>query len=65
MTDVRPCLTARELAERHRVNPKTPSRWVGEGRMGAEGVAWFRTPGGQLRFWLDKIEQMEREGWQP
>lgn len=54
-----------QLAARYDVNPKTPTRWIKDNRMGPEGDVWFRTPGGHLRFRLRRLEEMEREGWRP
>lgn len=48
-----PMVTAPELARTLRVNPRTPSRWVRAGLVPAD--AWFRTPGGHLRFWLHRL----------
>jgi predicted site-specific integrase-resolvase len=51
-------LTAREVADRYHHHPETILRWVREGKM--EGVA-FRTPGGRLRFWGDRLDVWEQE----
>lgn len=58
-----PTIGAQELATRYGVHGKTPARWCKAGLMGPEGELWFRTPGGHLRFWLDKLEAKEQEGW--
>lgn len=58
-------LTSGQLAARYDVHPKTPARWARDGKLGPYGGLWFRTPGGQMRVWLDKLEEREREGWRP
>jgi excisionase family DNA binding protein len=51
-------LTTREVGERYGHHPETILRWVRDGEM--EGVA-FRTPGGRLRFWADRLDAWEQE----
>jgi hypothetical protein len=51
-------LTAREVGDRYGHHPETILRWRREGKM--EGV-WFKTPGGQLRFWEDRLDAWEEE----
>ena len=51
-------LTAREVAERERVTTETVLRWYRRGEF--EGVA-FRTPGGQIRWWEDRLDAWEEE----
>lgn len=46
-------VTAKELAALLHVHPVTPTRWVRQGYV-PDG-AWFRTPGGHLRFWLELL----------
>lgn len=51
-------LTAREVADRERVHPDTVLRWYRRGEF--DGVA-FRTPGGQIRFWEQRLEAWEEK----
>ena len=51
-------LTAREVAERERVSTETVLRWYRRGEF--EGVA-FRTPGGQIRWWEDRLDAWEEQ----
>ena len=51
MSDGRPLLTAREVAELLSVSTETVLRWT---RLG--DVPAFRLPGGALRFRLDELE---------
>jgi excisionase family DNA binding protein len=51
----RPWLTAREVANRLHVTPKTVSRWARQGRL-----AHRRTLGGHRRYDPEHIEQLVR-----
>jgi predicted DNA-binding transcriptional regulator AlpA len=51
-------LTAREVASRERVSTETVLRWYRNGEF--KGVA-FKTPGGQIRWWEDRLNAWEEE----
>jgi excisionase family DNA binding protein len=51
----RPWLTAREVANRLHVTPKTVARWARQGRL-----AHRRTLGGHRRYDPERIEQLVR-----
>jgi len=48
-------LRAGEVATLFNVDPRTVNRWVKQGKL-----AYFRTPGGHLRFHPEDIEQALR-----
>lgn len=52
-------LTTREVASRYGVSLHVPSKWVREGRLGKEGKIWFRTPGGEYRFRVRELDQLD------
>jgi excisionase family DNA binding protein len=51
-----PLLTPAEVAVLFKVNPRTVTRWVRQGRIPDEG--WFFTIGGHRRFRLSAIESL-------
>jgi excisionase family DNA binding protein len=50
-------LTAGEAAQLFRVDPKTVSRWAGQGKLPC-----FRTLGGHRRFYEDEIKPLVESG---
>lgn len=49
-------MTPGEVARLFRVDPKTVTRWIKEGRF-PKGC-FFRTPGGHHRFYRKQVEEM-------
>jgi excisionase family DNA binding protein len=59
MDEEDPLLTPGEVAKAFRVDPKTVTRWAGEGRIGS-----IKTPGGHRRFRRSEVLALLR-GLQP
>lgn len=55
MTQVRPNLTASEVAERLDVTPETVRAWAHSGRLRC-----IKLPSGRMRFPVEAIEAIER-----
>lgn len=50
-----PLYTTQEFAKRFRVDPKTVTRWIAQGRIPATSV--IRTPGGHIRIKASEVEK--------
>lgn len=55
-----PLMTASEVAEAFRVDPKTVTRWAKAGRL-----SWIKTPGGHHRFRETEVRALLGTGVAP
>lgn len=60
MTDNTRSYTPKEVAQIFNVHPRSVSRWADRGKL-----AFYRTPGGERRYYADPIDEMVKNGGAP